>query len=278
MPNQKTTKELLVALLPRVSALDILKTEGWYHIPVEKAPKRWPPKILAFYQGKVFGTEEAYKIRYFGEIYRIDTLARKELFPDDERNQAKAENLYYRLQLKTLEEREQPIISYRPRRLVFVPTTWDKFTLAGQINDLFDDSPLEDRMWYALKRTNLLAERQWKVNFEKHIYYLDFAVFCRNGNLAIETDGYTTHHESTSQIDYDTWRQNEIEIDDWRFLHYTSKQVQDERTPYLTQIQAEVAQLGGLESAEEFKRKIGEEPVEYLVDMMNTIWIEISID
>jgi hypothetical protein len=52
MPRKKPDlKELLVALLPRVSALAILKTEGWYHIPIENAPKkRWPPKVLAFYR------------------------------------------------------------------------------------------------------------------------------------------------------------------------------------------------------------------------------------
>ena len=47
-------KAVLVALLPKNSALDILKSEGWYHIPVDTAPKRWPPKVMAFYQGEVF--------------------------------------------------------------------------------------------------------------------------------------------------------------------------------------------------------------------------------
>ncbi len=90
-------KELLVALLPRKSALDTLKSEGWYHIPVATAPKRWPPKVLAFYQGKVFGNDEAYKIRHFGAVSQIDIVSRKELFPDDEKNAGKAENLYYRI-------------------------------------------------------------------------------------------------------------------------------------------------------------------------------------
>jgi len=86
MAGKTKTKELLVALLPKRLALDILKSENWYHIPVENAPKLWPPKVLAFYQGKVFGNEEAYKIRYFGEVRKIDIVQRKELFPDDEKN------------------------------------------------------------------------------------------------------------------------------------------------------------------------------------------------
>ncbi len=266
MPRQKVAKELLVALLKRVSSLDILKNEGWYHIPVENAPKRWPPKMLAFYQGSAFRDEEAFKIRYFGEVGQIDIFRGKELIPKYADNPEKAEKLYYRLKLKTLEERPQPILSYRPRGLIFISTTLEKFTLAGQINDLFDDSPLEDRLWKVLKRKNILAERQWKLVIRERNYFLDFAIFCRNGKLAVETEGYTTHYKSTSQIDYDAWRQNEIEIDDWRFLHYTSKQIREEQTPYLAQIQDEIHQLGGLEKPEDFSRKIGEEAAEYLVD------------
>ena len=267
MPIKGIKKELLVALLPRKSSLDILKTEGWYHIPVDTAPmKRWPPKMLAFYQGKVFGKDEAYKIRYFGEVEQVEIIQRKELFPDDEENQHKAENLYYRLRLKSLEDRLIPIISLRPRRLVFIPTTWEKFVNAEQINDLFDGSPLEDRLWTALKYIDITAERQWKIVVKGHNYYLDFAVFCKNGKLAIETDGYTTHYDSLNQIDYDTWRQNEIEIDDWRFLHYTRRQVKDDWTPYLAQIQTKIKQLGGQESPKEFSRKVGEEQGKYIVD------------
>ena len=268
MAGQKEkVKEVLIALLPKVEALNTLKTEGWYHIPVENAPrKRWPPKLLAFYQGKVFGRQEGYKIRYFGEVGQIDIVPRKELFPNDEENQHKAERLYYRLPIKVLEERAAPIISYRPRRLVFIPTTMEKFILAEQINDLFDGSPLEDRLWNALKYIHILAERQWKIIVQKHNYYLDFAIFCNQGKLAIETDGYTYHYDSRNQIDYDTWRQNEIEIDDWRFLHYTTKQVKDDWTPYLKQIQQKIEHLGGIEEPKKFKRKVSEEQGKYIVD------------
>ena len=264
---KEVPKEVLVALLPKVEALNRLKTEGWYHIPVENAPqKRWPPKLLGFYQGKVFGREEGYKIRYFGEVDRIDIVPRIELFPNDTENQWKAERLYYRLQLKALEQRSNPIVSSRPRRLVFIPTTMEKFLLAEQINDLFDGSPLEDRLWLALKYINILAERQWKIIVQKHKYYLDFAIFCKLGKLAIETDGYTYHYDDRNQIDYDTWRQNEIELDGWRFLHYTRRQVRDNWTPYLSQIQRVIDQLGGVDAPEHYERKISEVQGKYIID------------
>ena len=70
-----------------------------------------------------------------------------------------------------------------------------------------------------------MAERQWKILVSDKSYYLDFAVFCRKGKLAIETDGYTYHYDDRNQIDYDTFRRNEIELDGWRSLRFTSRQV-----------------------------------------------------
>lgn len=263
-------KELLVALLPKKSALEILQNEGWYHIPVERTPSQWRegwrPKVMAFYQGKSFGKEEQYKVRYFGEVEKIDVVPRKDLFPDDEDNQHKAENPYYKIQLKSLQVRYQPIISYRPRRLVFVPSTLEKFEKAEQINDLFESSPIEDRLWSALKYVQVLAERQWKIVVQKKKYYLDFAIFCKEGKLAVETDGYTYHYDDRNQINYDTWRRNEIELDGWRFLNYTSQQVKDNWTPYLQQIQKVIEQLGGLEAPDKFERKVGDEQGKYIID------------
>lgn len=263
-------KELLVALLPRKSALETLQTERWYHMPVENMPGRWRegwrPKAMAFYQGKVFGREEAYTIRYFGEVDHIDVVPRRQLFPGDDVNQHKADRLYYQVFLRDLQVRYRPIVSYRPRRLVFVPTTFAKFEAAEQINDLFDGSPLEDRLWQELKSRGILAERQWKIILEDRNYFLDFAVFCRNGKLAIETDGYTYHYDDRNQIDYDTFRRNEIELDGWRSLHFTSRQVKEQGNSYLPQIERAIQQLGGLEMPENYERRTDEIKGRYIVD------------
>lgn len=268
MPKPEA-RELLVALLPRLSALDILRTESWYHMPVENMPGRWQtgwrPKAMAFYQGKVFGREEAYKIRYSAEVDRIDIVPRRELFPDDEENQDKADKPYYRVSLRNLKFRYRPIVSYRPRRLVFLPTTLEKFEKAEQINDLFDGSPLEDRLWQTLKDNVILAERQWKVVIDGHNYYLDFAVFCRKGKLVIETDGYTYHYDDRNQIDYDTFRQNELELDGWRSLRFTSGQVSEYRSAYLPQIRKAIDQLGGVETPENYRRHTDEIRGRYIV-------------
>jgi very-short-patch-repair endonuclease len=111
------------------------------------------------------------------------------------------------------------------------------------------------------------AERQWRLSIERKIYFLDFAVFCKEGDLAIETDGYTTHYDSIRKIDEDTWRQNEIINDRWHLLRYTTNQVKENPAAYMAQIQTKVRQLGGIKSAEEATgRKIGEQLSEYQAD------------
>lgn len=144
---QKTNPrgEVLVALLKQKSDFAILKEQGWYRIPVVHAPKPWPPKWLAFYQPKDFGPE-AYQIRYYGEVAEVQIVPRQKLFPN-EFESPKSSQEYYMLTLKSLEALSQPIPSLRPRRLVFVPTTWTNFIQAEQINDLFNNSPLEDSLW-----------------------------------------------------------------------------------------------------------------------------------
>ncbi len=52
---------------------------------------------------------------------------------------------YYQLLLGNLQPLPKPILSRRLRRITFIPTTRKKFKTAIEINDLWDESPLEDR-------------------------------------------------------------------------------------------------------------------------------------
>jgi hypothetical protein len=47
---------------------------------------------------------------------------------------------------------------------------------------------------------------------------------------------------------------------------YATKQVKDDWTPYLAQIQKAIEQLGDLQEPENFERKVGEEGGKYIVD------------
>ncbi|HLF89869.1 MAG TPA: DUF559 domain-containing protein [Anaerolineales bacterium] len=236
-------QEVLVALLREVSDLAILELEEWYRIPLDKAPK-WRPQWLAFYQPKAF-KENAYRIEYYGRVEKIDVVPRRELINEFE--SAKSDKLYWRIQLEKLEKLENPIISLIPRRLLFVPTTWEKFSKAEFINDIFDDSPLEDELWRILKRENIRAERQWEVKIGNRFFYLDFAIFCKKGQIDVEADGDTFHRATKEQIDADLDRNNQLYKANWQPLRFSSRQIRVNHGKYvIEEIESSINRLDGL--------------------------------
>lgn len=240
MPNNK----VLVALLRDKKDFAILQTEGWYRIPVEHTPRRWPPDFIGFYQPKSFGTD-AFRIRYFGKVTRIDQVQRRELFPN-EFVSVKANRLYYRIQFEPLKEHPRSIPCRLARKVVFIPTTWHKFIHADELNDLYDESPLEDLLWADLKGRKILAERQWPVFKDDLSYRLDFAFFCNKGKLDVETDGDTWHLEK-ERVALDNRRNNDIEAQGWHVLRFNTKQIQEQRAEYcLPRILNTITTLGGL--------------------------------
>jgi hypothetical protein len=191
------TDEMLLAIFKYKYSLTNLQEVGWYHIPVDRAPRSFlTAQWLCFYQGKIFG-DEAYRIQYYGEIADYEVVPYRELFPN-RLESVKSDWLYYKVRLKELKRLPLPIPSFRPRRLSFVPTTLEKFESATQINDLFNDSPLENMLWSELKTLDIRAERQWLLPVEEQNYYLDFAIFCNDGFIDVETDGDIWHSQKKS--------------------------------------------------------------------------------
>ena len=173
--------EILVAIINKQRDFANVRDERWYRIPVSSANKwlkdkeLWPPQWIAFYQTQIFGSE-AYSINYYAKVLGIDVVKRYELLPDDSSDK-KRNRKYYKLKLGKLREMPRPILSRRWRRIVFIPTTFEKFKKALEINDLYDESPLEDRLWAFFKTHNIPAERQVLVTVEKENFFLDFAKY-----------------------------------------------------------------------------------------------------
>jgi hypothetical protein len=183
--------EVLIAILNNRLDSELAHRQRWYRIPIAEQQKwikhGWPPTWLAFYQTKIFG-EEAYSVRYYGRVIDIRQKSRWELFPEQPQNE-RSQRRYHQLIFEPLQRLPQPILSPRQRRITFIETTWPKLVQAEEINDLYDDSPLENRLWAEFKRLQIRAERQEWVEVEKRRYALDFAVYCARGKLDIETDG-----------------------------------------------------------------------------------------
>ena len=247
-PMQANKGELLVSILNNRRDFKILSENLWYRIPVNSVEKwlrhRWPPKWIAFYQTKIF-KEEAYSVRYFSEISDIVTADRKTLFPKEPSN-SKQNKIYYQIKIKPLQVLQHPIYSRRWRRITFISSTWEKFINASEINDLYDDSPLEDRLWAELKRLEVDAERQELVTVKNHNYFLDFAVYCMQGKLDLETDG-DAWHSNKERAKQDNFRDNLLNTDGWRVLRFNTNQVKEDMSSYCIPIVVEnINRLGGL--------------------------------
>lgn len=242
---------LLVAVPNDALDFRIARDEHWYRIPVDKARKwcspSWPPEWLAFYHTKVFGCD-GFSIRYFARVHDIREVPRKDLFPR-EINDRKADNPYYQLILSPLQIRPLPIPSLRLRRIAFIPTTWQKFWAAEEINDLWHGSPLEDILWAELQRLGITAERQDLVSLKRKNHFLDFAFYCTKGNLNVETDG-DLWHSDTRRIAQDNRRDNALEAEGWRLLRFNTLQIREEMADYcIPTIMEIVSDLGGISTS-----------------------------
>jgi len=273
--------EVLVAIMNNVLDFNIAQDQRWYRIPVRSAStmlrERWPPQWLAFYQTKVFGAER-WAINYYAGVERIRTVARRELLPEDP-SHPRADELYHKIEIGPLQRLPQPIVSSRWRRIVFIPTTWEKFISAVEINDLYDESPLEDRLWGEFKRHEIVAERQFFVQVRTSLYSLDFAIFCDKGELDVEADG-DTWHAHPERIPLDNRRDNDLTGAGWSVLRFNGKQIREEAAEYcLPEVMRTANRLGGLTTEGLIARKFDpdhpdaprqltlfESPVEYDVD------------
>lgn len=250
--------EVLVAILNDRDDFVAARDQHWYRIPVKSQEKwldeRWPPKWVAFYQTNEFGPE-AHAVHWYAKVRGICNLARWELFPDEPPN-AKSNKRYYRLDLEPLQRVPSPIVSRKARKIVFIPTTWGKFAKASEINDLFDESPLEDRLWEVFKERQIPAERQYFLEIESKHYALDFAIWCDRGKIDIETDG-DRWHANKEKAELDNLRDHALIAQGWEVLHFTTHQVMEELDSYsIPRIRDVINQLGGLDEGQILPRKI----------------------
>jgi hypothetical protein len=247
---------VLVALLPEVADLRRAQEGGWYRIRSRQIAARLPGGLsrfshIAFYQPASFGAEKWCVWRY-AAIQGVSEVRRIDLIPD-EPGHAHAEELYLHLALGEIELLPRPITSIRGRRILFIPTTWEKTALAREINDLFMGSPLEELLHRRLRDLELLPERQHYVAYRdpardgrpKQSYFLDFALFCRDRYLDIETDG-DSYHTGPKAALADNERDNLLEVNGWHILRFNTKQVLNDTEGSLALIREAANRYGGV--------------------------------
>jgi very-short-patch-repair endonuclease len=107
-----------------------------------------------------------------------------------------------------------------------------------------------------VKTVRVRAERQERVKVKGNYYSLDFAIYCANGKIDIETDGDTWHTGKT-QAAKDNLRDNHLETEGWRTLRFTARQVREEMETYcIPTIVKNINRLGGLTEDKQIARMI----------------------
>jgi very-short-patch-repair endonuclease len=198
---------------------------------------------IGFYQTKAFGKQK-WSISYWAEIKKISVVTRSELLPLED-DHPRADELYYKIEIGELKHLEKPIISKRGRRIVFISTTLEKFRKAKEINDLFDESPLEDTLWEYFKRSGVDAERQFYVAEERSKYFLDFAIFCDEGKINVECNGDAWHSQRET-IANDNERNNFLTSRGWSVLRFSGKEINENAADCLEKVKYTVDHLGGI--------------------------------
>lgn len=154
--------QVLVAIINHPRDLRLAQEEHWYRIPVDSVPKGLHADYIAFYCGSAF-EDKKWAIHYYAKNEGHELARRKDLIPD-EADHERSDHMYYRIQLGSLIELERPIVSLRWRRISFFHTTWDRFTTATEINDLFiKGETYVDRVFYTLHDAEDVSGDQYSV-------------------------------------------------------------------------------------------------------------------
>ena len=173
---------VLVAVMTTRRDFQLARDEGWYRIPVRHAPPSTTEAVvLAFYFTKAFG-EEKWAIHWYAPVRGHELVRRRDLFPDQP-DHSRADEVYYKLALGPLMALERPIPSLRWRRIAFIETSWDRFSAAQEINDLYASGA--DGLYVTLKEAGLFPEREFALREGRLRYVAELAIPCQRGLVAI---------------------------------------------------------------------------------------------
>ncbi len=161
--------------------------DGWYRIPLARAPARIAVEHLAFYQTGAFPEGERWLVRWYAAVQDYRIVRRSELLPD-EPDHPRAADRYYRVGLGPGIALPCPIPSRRLRRITFISTTLSRLLAAQEINDLWIKTGVRERMWQALQQAGLDAEYQVEIADGPAPYTADFVLPCRDGDIVVDIE------------------------------------------------------------------------------------------
>lgn len=141
---EERESSVLVAIVPRLADWHHIVKEGWYHIPLSKAPAQIAADRLAFYHPACF-PETRFSISYYADVNDYEVCPRSVLFPDMPLH-PRADAPYYRLSLGPVKPLPWVVPAARLRRITFIRTTWSLLLQANDVTDLWPHAPRHGRL------------------------------------------------------------------------------------------------------------------------------------
>jgi hypothetical protein len=140
---------VLVSVINRQRDWQLAQDEHWYRIPVERLGRAFTYDYVAFFFSRAFGDLNG-GVHFFALVRGLELAYRRDLLPAEAAH-PRADAVYYRVALGEMFPKVPPILNPRGRRISFVFTTWDRFSTAYTISELYSKSAYYvDRVYYAL--------------------------------------------------------------------------------------------------------------------------------
>lgn len=232
---------VLVGVLKSKRDLEILLKERWYRIPMRYAPVR-QFDYLAFYEPARFG-RQGKRINYYASVAGRQRLSRSHLLPE-ERGHPRAQEKYLRVRLGRINKLPKVIRNSAPRRIIFGFTTLGRLRTSRDILQLYNIPPTEEIIRKALRRARLKAQAQYYVSVGGRRYCLDFTIFCKQGDIAVECDNLKAHSRP-SQKEKDKAKDQNLKNQGWRVIRLTEPEILGSPEVCIKKIRREVKALGG---------------------------------
>jgi len=244
--KDKEDKIVLVGILKDRRDLNILLKENWYRIPVKHVPKR-KFDYLAFYQPLSFG-QKGKRIQYYAPVLDYKVQKRSDLLPK-ELEHPRAKDYYLQVHVGKTKKLSRPIRNIIPRRISFGFTTLNHLLKSKDILQLYNVTPTEPMVENGLKGAGMRAIPQYYVKGEeKKRYFLDFAIFCQKGKIAIECDNKKVH-SIPSQKKKDKIKNAFLRRYGWNVIRLPEDSIVSNLPGCIEKVKKTIQKLGGIENS-----------------------------
>ncbi len=174
-------RDCLVAVVRSDRDLHLLLSQGIYRIPARTLGHGLTERslaetrTLALYQTGAITAGLPGAIELWGDIESRTVQPRRAIVPD-EPNHPAADEPYHVIKLGSVGRLQQPIISRRPRRVIFLRTTRRLLLAASDFNELVIGSDAEEKLWRTLCERERQVERSCLLQMNGVVMEVEFAL------------------------------------------------------------------------------------------------------